>query len=70
MFKLTRSKFLVRDFTQHHRLKINHVSHCEAMNMSLREYLNDEMKYESFMRRMRKKSIVNVTRKKKEIREE
>ncbi len=31
--------------------------------------LSDEKKYESFMCKMRKKSIVNVTRKKKEIRE-
>ncbi len=31
--------------------------------------LSDEKKYESFMCKIRKKSIVNVTRKKKEIRE-
>ncbi len=32
--------------------------------------LSDEKKYESFMCKMRKKSIMNVTCKKKEIREE
>ncbi len=32
--------------------------------------LSDETKYESFMCKMRKKSIMNVTCKKKEIREE
>ncbi len=32
--------------------------------------LSDEKKYESFVCKMRKKSIVNITRKKKEIREE
>ena len=32
--------------------------------------LSDEKKYESFMCKMRKKSIVNITCKKKEIREE
>ncbi len=32
--------------------------------------LSDEKKYESFVRKMRKKSIVNVIREKKEIRKE
>jgi len=32
--------------------------------------LSDEKKYESFVRKMRKKSIVNITCKKKEIKEE
>jgi len=32
--------------------------------------LSDEKKYESFVRKMRKKSIMNITCKKKEIREE
>jgi len=35
-----------------------------------KKILSDEMKYESFVRRMRKKSTVNVTCKKREIREE
>ncbi len=32
--------------------------------------LSNEKKYKSFMRKMRKKSIMNITRKKKEIKEE
>ena len=36
----------------------------------INKILSDEKKYESFMRKMRKKSIMNVTRKKKEIKEE
>ncbi len=53
----------------------------DALNMKKNEHLwykadktdkilSDEKKYESFMRKMRKKSIMNVTCKKKEIREE
>jgi len=35
-----------------------------------KKILSDEMKYENFVRRIRKKSTVNVTCKKREIREE
>ncbi len=52
-----------------------------ALNMKKNEWLwykadktdkilSDKKKYESFMCKMRKKSIVNITRKKKEIKEE
>ncbi len=33
----------------------------------MKKILSDETKYESFVRKMRKKSIMNVTREKKEI---
>ncbi len=33
----------------------------------MNKILSDETKYKSFVRKMRKKSIINVTRKKKEI---
>ncbi len=33
----------------------------------MNKILSDETKYESFVRRMRKKSIINVTREKKEF---
>ncbi len=36
----------------------------------INKILSDEKKYESFMCKMRKKSIMNVTCKKKEIKEE
>ncbi len=35
----------------------------------IKKILNDEMKYESFMCKMRKKSIVNIIHEKKEIKE-
>ncbi len=33
----------------------------------MKKILSDETKYESFVRRMKKKSIINITREKKEI---